>query len=151
MDRLEQSMSVNGLTKYEGCVVPQPIVGWSAGTLVLRGTFIELFGFLMVIPLVIAAVGRHDVWTGFFLSVGVVATVFGGIVSIRGFRKALVEARKGYATLPKMAKINQGLYLLHRRDYHVMLYPGQARPRTMNKKDMEAWRAQFDYPDYAGR
>ena len=144
-------MSTNGLTRYEGAVPPAPIAGWSAGTLVFRGTLIELFGFLMEIPVVIAAVGHHSVWIGVSFSVAVVAMGIGGTLSIRGFRKGRVEARQGYATLPKMAKINQGLYLLHRRDYHVMLYPGQARPRTMNKKDMDAWRAQFDYPDYAGR
>lgn len=80
-------MGTNGLTKYEGGVPPQPIAGWSAGTLVLRGVFIELFGFLMVIPVAIAAVGRHDVWTGFFFSVLVVAAVTGGMLSIRGYRK----------------------------------------------------------------
>jgi hypothetical protein len=150
-DRLEQSMSTNGLTKYEGCVPPAPMAGWSAWTLVLRGTVIELAGASMVVPLAVAAVGRHDVWTGFFLSIGIAAAVVGGMLSIRGFRKAREEAPKGYATLPKMAMMYQYLYLLHRLDFHVMLYPGQARPRTRNKKDMNAWRPQFDYPENAGR
>jgi hypothetical protein len=37
------------------------------------------------------------------------------------------------------------------QEVHLTLYPKQPRPRSRNKKDMEAWRAQFDYPDYAGR
>src|SRR5450759_3706418 len=116
-------MGTNGLTKYEGGVPPQPIAGWSAGTLVLRGVFIELFGFLMVIPVAIAAVGRHDVWTGFFFSIGVVALGIGGMLSIRGYRKAVREIRQGYVTVPQFAKRRPSLYLLHRLDFHVMLYP----------------------------
>ncbi len=144
-------MGTNGLTKYEGAVPPAPIAGWSAGTLVLRGTFIELFGFSMVIPLAIAAVAHHDVWTGLFFSILVVALGIGGTLSIRGFRMALPERRQGYATLPKFAAIYPHLYLLDRRDYHVMLYPNQPRPRSMNKKDLVAWRARYDFPEHAGR
>ena len=144
-------MGTNGLTKYEGGVPPEPIAGWSAGKLVLRGSFIELFGFLMVIPVAIAAVAHHDVWTGFFFCIGVVALGIGGTLSIRGFRKALPERRQGYATLPKFAAIYPPLYLLHRLDFHVMLYPDQPRPRTRNKRDMDTWRAQYDYPENAGR
>jgi hypothetical protein len=33
----------------------------------------------------------------------------------------------------------------------VLLYPNQPRPHTRNRKDMDAWRARYDYPDSAGR
>jgi len=143
-------MGTNGLTKYEGAVAPAPIAGWSALTLVQRGTIIELSGAAMVIPVAITAVGHHDVWTGLFFSILVVAVGVGGALSIRGDRKAVRESQQGYVTIPQHALRLQSLYLLHRLDYHVMLYPGQVRPRSMRHKDLVAWRARYDYPEDAG-
>jgi hypothetical protein len=57
-------MTENGLTKYESTEPSAPLPGWSAGTLFVRGTIIELCGFAMKAPLVVAAAGHHDVWTG---------------------------------------------------------------------------------------
>jgi len=144
-------MSTNGLTKYEGTEPPAPLPGWSAGMLLVRGTIVELCGFAMEAPLVVAAASHHDMWTGIFLGVGLVALLAGGVTSIRGFQKGKAEQRAGYATLPKMAKINPALFLLDRRDFHVLFYPNQPRPRTRNRKDMDAWRTQWDYPAHAGR
>ena len=83
--------------------------------------------------------------------IGIVAVLTGVVTSIRGFQKGKAEQRAGYATLPKAATINCALFLLHRGDFHVLLYPNQPRPHTRNRKDMDAWRARYDYPDSAGR
>jgi hypothetical protein len=144
-------MSTNGLTKYEGTEPPEPLPGWSAGTRVLRGTITMVSGAAMEAPLVVAAVGHHDVWVFGSLAVGLVAAIVGTVISTLGFQKGRAEQRVGYATLPKIASINPALFLLDRRDFHVLLYPNQPRPRTRNGKDMDAWRAQWDYPDQAGR
>lgn len=144
-------MSTNGLTKYEGNVPPAPLAGWSAWTLMLRGTVVELLGAAMIIPLVVAAVNHQDAWMYLFLSICLVVPGVGVIVSFRGERKVPREVAAGYVTVPQRALRNPYVFLLNRKDFHVMLYPGQARPRSMNKKDMDAWRVQFDYPENAGQ
>jgi hypothetical protein len=70
-------MTENGLTKYESTEPSAPLPGWSAGTLFVRGTIIELCGFAMKAPLVVAAAGHHDVWTGGFYGIGIVAVLTG--------------------------------------------------------------------------
>jgi len=109
VDRVEQSVSTNGLTKYEGTEPPAPLPGWSAGTLLLRGTIVELLGGSMIVPLVVVAAGHHDMWTGFSYGFLVLAVLGGTAPSIRGFQRGRAEQRAGYATLPKMAQINPAL------------------------------------------
>lgn len=151
VNKLEQSMSTNGLTKYEGTEPPAPLPGRTAATLFLRCTIVELCGFAMKVPLVISAVNQHTLLSVFFFSLLIILGVTGGTVSITGMQKGRAEQRAGYATLPKIASINQFLFLLDRRDFHVLLCPHQPRPHTRNRKDMDAWRTQWDYPDQAGR
>jgi hypothetical protein len=151
LDGLKQSMSTNGLTKYEATEPPAQLPGRSAATLFLRGTIVELCGFAMTVPLVISAVNQHAPLSVFFFSLLIILGFTGGTVSILGMQKGRAEQRAGYATVPKIASVNPYLFLLDRRDFHVLLYRNQPRPRTRNRKDMVAWRAQWDYPDQAGR
>jgi hypothetical protein len=105
----------------------------------------------MIVPLVVAAAGHHDVWMYASLVVGLIAVVVGAGISTMGIQRGRAEQQAGYATLPKIASVNPFLFLLDRRDFHVLLYPNQPRPRTRNRKDMDAWRTQWDYPAHAGR
>src|ERR1035437_870457 len=144
-------MSTNGLTKYEGAEPPEPLPGGSAGTRVLRGTIATASGTVMIVPLVVSAAAGQGLGGYASLAVLLLAATAGLVLSTMGFQKGRAEQRAGYATLPKIASINQFLFLLDRRDFHVLLYPHQPRPRTRNKKDMDVWRARYDFPDYAGR
>jgi hypothetical protein len=144
-------VSPNGLTKYEGDVPPVPLAGWSAWTLMLRGTVAELLGAAMIIPLVFAAVNHQDAWMYLFLGIGLVVPGVGVLVSLSGEHKVSREVAAGYVTVPQRGLRNPYVFLLNRKDFHVLLYPGQARPRSMLKKDMDAWRLQFDYPENAGQ
>jgi hypothetical protein len=144
-------MTGNGLTKYEGTEPPAPLPGRSAATMFLRGTIAVVGGASMIVPLVVAAAGHHDVGVYASLIVGLIAAAVGTVGSTMGLQKGRAEQRAGYATLPKIASVNPFLFLLDRRDFHVLLYPNQPRPRTRNRKDMDAWRARYNYPDSAGR
>lgn len=105
----------------------------------------------MIVPLVVSAAAGYNVGVYASLVVGLVAVISGGATSMCGTQKGRAEQRAGYATLPKIASVNQSLFLLDRHDFHVLLYPQQPRPRTRRRKDMDTWRAKYNFPDSAGR
>jgi hypothetical protein len=113
-----------------------PLDGWSAKTLTVRGAAAGLGAGACVVPLALASVlpGGWLFWTCTFSAVTAVLLALAGTWSLMSFSKETMEIAASYTTGPALAKKHPELTYLSHHDFAVISGPYEPRPRNGSRK-----------------
>ena len=121
----------------------EPVTGWPALTLTLRGVVLEVCAGACVIPLALEGVlpGRWYYWA---IPIGTLAftlLTIGVTMGFMSFSRSKNEMKRGYTTIWKVAVEHPELSYLSPYDFGVISGPGEPRPRNGTRKVVDPLRA----------
>jgi hypothetical protein len=113
-----------------------PLDGWSAATLAVRGGLAGMSAGACVVPLALASVlpGNWLYWVCAFGAVAAALLALGGTWTMMSFAKEKREIAAGYTTGQLTAKKHPELTYLSHPDFAVISGPYEPRPRNGSRK-----------------
>lgn len=117
----------------------EPVPGWSALTLTIRGANLEM-GTIAAVPFSIIAgflPGTWYYWSGLIGGVAFTVLTVGFVWTMKSFRRSRQEIRAGYTTIPKVALQRPELVYVTAKTHQVISGPNEPRPRSGRRCDIE--------------
>jgi len=133
-------LGVPALSSGTGSKDERLLPGLNAAQLTVRGAACEAAAAACVVPIALQRVlpGGRLLWLAAGLTLGLALLAVGLYLTFRSFARTRAEKATGYTTLWKVAREDPSLAYLDGRDGTLISGPGQSRPRTGRRGDIQA-------------